>query len=47
MNTSPTGLPGVAPPGPAMPVQLTATSAPLARSAPSAIRRATASLTAP
>jgi hypothetical protein len=45
--TRPTGLPGVAPPGPAMPVQERAISAPLCASAPSAISRATGSLTAP
>jgi coenzyme Q-binding protein COQ10 len=46
--TSPTGLPGVAPVGPAMPVTETARSTRSSRaSTPSAMARATASLTAP
>ena len=43
----PTGLPGTAPPGPAIPVIATATLARERRSAPRAISRATGSLTAP
>ena len=45
--TSPTGFSGVPPPGPAMPVIATARSAGEWASAPSAIARATSSLTAP
>ncbi len=43
----PTGFAGVPPPGPAIPVTATASVAALRASAPSAISRATASLTAP
>ncbi|KOF52270.1 hypothetical protein AD428_21305 [Achromobacter sp. DMS1] len=47
-HTMPTGLPGVAPPGPAMPVVDTARCAPgEASSTPLAISSATGSLTAP
>ena len=46
-HTVPTGLSGLPPPGPAMPVTATARSTPSAPLAPSAIARATASLTAP
>ena len=47
-QTMPTGLPGVAPPGPAMPVVDTATcAAGAASSTPVAISSATGSLTAP
>jgi hypothetical protein len=46
-QTVPTGLPGTAPVGPAMPVVDTATSALLLASAPSAIAPATSSLTEP
>ena len=46
-QTVPTGLPGTAPVGPAMPVVETATSAVLLPSAPSAMRPATSSLTEP
>src|SRR5882724_2845275 len=46
-HTVPTGLPGTAPSGPAIPVTATATCAPERRRAPRAIARATASLTAP
>ena len=45
--TSPTGLSGVPPPGPAIPVTETAISARAFLSAPSAMARAQASLTAP
>src|SRR3981081_920616 len=45
--TSPTGLPGVAPPGPAMPVMETARSTPAFSSAPIAIAVAVSLLTAP
>ena len=45
--TSPTGLPGVAPPGPAMPVIATARSASECASAPCAIASAVSRLTAP
>ena len=46
-HTVPTGFPGTAPSGPAMPVTATARCAPVRRSAPRAMARATASLTAP
>jgi hypothetical protein len=46
-HTVPTGLPGTAPPGPAMPVTATARCTGARVSAPSAIARATGSLTAP
>jgi hypothetical protein len=46
-QTVPTGLSGVPPSGPAMPVTATATCAALCDSAPIAIARATGSLTAP
>ena len=46
-HTVPTGFSSVPPPGPAMPVTETAMSTPSRCSAPSAIARATASLTAP
>src|SRR3954449_8040845 len=45
--TRPTGLPGVAPPGPAMPVMETARSTPAFSSAPIAIAVAVSLLTAP
>src|SRR5512141_1827172 len=45
--TRPTGLPGVAPPGPAMPVVETARSTPARSSAPTAIAVAVSLLTAP
>ena len=45
--TRPTGLPGVAPPGPAMPVIDTARSTPAFSSAPIAIAVAVSLLTAP
>src|SRR6202035_3924492 len=45
--TRPTGLPGVAPPGPAMPVMETARSTPARSSAPTAIAIAVSLLTAP
>ena len=47
IHTVPTGLPGSAPPGPAMPVADTATSQPSAARAPSAMAHAVSSLTAP
>jgi hypothetical protein len=46
-HTVPTGLPGTAPPGPAMPVTATARCTGARFSAPSAIASATGSLTAP
>ena len=46
-QTVPTGLPGTAPPGPAMPVVDSATWPALLASAPCAIAAATSSLTAP
>ncbi len=46
-QTVPTGLPGVAPPGPAMPVTATDHVASECASAPSAIAPATSALTAP
>src|SRR6185436_871897 len=46
-HTVPTGLPGTAPPGPAMPLTAMAILAPVRPSAPSAMARTTASLTAP
>ena len=46
-HTVPTGLPGMAPPGPAMPLTASATFAPVRSIAPSAMARTTASLTAP
>jgi len=45
--TRPTGLPGVAPPGPAMPVMDTARSTSAVSSAPTAIAIAVSLLTAP
>ncbi len=47
IHTVPTGLPGSAPPGPAMPVTDTATSASSSRRAPWAMARAVSALTAP
>ena len=46
-HTMPKGLPGTAPPGPAMPLMATARSAPLRRSACAAISCTVGSLTAP
>lgn len=46
-QTVPTGFSALPPPGPAIPVMLTPTSAPSRVRAPVAISRATASLTAP
>ena len=47
MQAVPTGFCGVPPPGPAMPVMATQTSAPVRSRTPSAIATATGSLTAP
>ena len=46
-QTVPTGLPGTAPPGPAIPVTATAIETLARRRAPCAMARATTSLTAP